>query len=311
MPAQSYPAAPLVGARSFPFTQAQNWKDINPRLGVAYNLFGDGKTAVKASIARYVDAVTTAIADLINPIATSVNSATRQWIGGVAGQLTPNCDLTNPAANGQCGATNPSNFGQSNVVTTWDPSVLNGWGARPHDWELQASLQHELRTGLSVSGTYTRHWYGSYLANDNLLTTPSDYSPFCVNAPTDPRLPNGGGNPICGIYDINPDKFGKIQNLVTKASNYGNVSDVYNGFDFVASLRPGRGSMLQGGFSFGHEVYDNCDVVGKVDNATGGAAPADIQRSGTTEPLFTNINGMASPTTLYCRVDPPLQTQVK
>src|SRR5206468_2669515 len=107
----------------------------------------------------------------------------------------------------------------------------------------------------------------------------------------------------------NPEWFGKLKNVVTKASNFGNVSDVYNGVDFVASVRPGRGSLLQGGFSMGHEVFDNCDVVGKADNA--GGAVADIQRSGTTEPLFTNIVGIASPSKLYCRTDPPFQTQVK
>ena len=41
-------------ARSFPGVEAVNWKDLNPRLGVAFDLFGNGKTAVKASANRYV-----------------------------------------------------------------------------------------------------------------------------------------------------------------------------------------------------------------------------------------------------------------
>ena len=35
--------------------RVQNWKDFSPRVGVAYDVFGNGKTAVKASVARYVD----------------------------------------------------------------------------------------------------------------------------------------------------------------------------------------------------------------------------------------------------------------
>ena len=30
-----------------------NWKDIRPRMGVAYDLFGNGRTAIKASLGQY------------------------------------------------------------------------------------------------------------------------------------------------------------------------------------------------------------------------------------------------------------------
>ena len=87
------------------------------------------------------------------------------------------------------------------------------------------------------------------------------------------------------------------------------MSDVYNGVDVSANLRlPGRG-MMQGGFSIGHEVYDTCDVVGKVDIASGG--PVDIQRAGIGTPQINSINGVASPSSVYCRVSPPFQAQVK
>jgi hypothetical protein len=36
-----------VPARQFPGGQVVDWNDISPRFGVAYNLFGDGKTAIK------------------------------------------------------------------------------------------------------------------------------------------------------------------------------------------------------------------------------------------------------------------------
>ncbi|MBI2150761.1 MAG: TonB-dependent receptor, partial [Acidobacteria bacterium] len=43
---------PAVRFDGFP---VQNWKDISPRLGIAYDLFGNGRTAVKTSFARYVN----------------------------------------------------------------------------------------------------------------------------------------------------------------------------------------------------------------------------------------------------------------
>ena len=56
---------------------------------------------------------------------------------------------------------------------------------------------------------------------DNLAVSRSDYDPYCIKAPTDARLPGGGGAQVCGLYDITPAKFNQVNNLVTKASNFG------------------------------------------------------------------------------------------
>jgi hypothetical protein len=311
VPAQTYPAVPTVPvARSFGVVNdVPNWKDISPRLGGAYDLFGTGKTAIKANLGRFVQGVTTGFADLNNPALTSVNTATRTW-SDPSGTLDPrrDCDLTNVNANGSCGAMSNLNFGRNVATTTYDPALLNGWGKRPYDWEVQASIQHELRSGLSLSATYTRHWWGNFLVNKNLSVSPSDYSPFYITVPNDPRLPNAG-QPLGPFYDINPNKFGQVNNFVTFARNYGTVTDVYSGVDVNVNAHLAHGILVQGGFSTGHEVFDNCDVIGKVDNAVGG--PVDIERSGIGTPQIANINGLASPSPLYCHIDPPFQTQVK
>ena len=58
-----------------------NWKDLNPRVGISYDLFGTGKTAIKASVARYVNGVGLAagsITDNNNPETTVGLSDTRR-----------------------------------------------------------------------------------------------------------------------------------------------------------------------------------------------------------------------------------------
>ena len=74
-------------------------------------------------------------------------------------------------------------------------------------------------------------------------------------------------------------------------------------------MRLPRGVIVQGGFSTGHEVIDNCDVVGKVDNAAADRSTSSAAGIGT--PQITNINGVgvAEPVRLPRR--PPFQTQVK
>ena len=69
------------------------------------------------------------------------------------------------------------------------------------------------------------------------------------------------GQQFCGIYDVKPEKFGRIDNLVTQASHYGEQSEVFNGIDFLIHARFGHGGQVQGGLSTGHTVLDNCFSV--------------------------------------------------
>jgi hypothetical protein len=59
--------------------RVQNWKDLNPRVGVAYDLFGTGKTALKASFARYVAGEQIGRADSANPQTTLGLQDLRAW----------------------------------------------------------------------------------------------------------------------------------------------------------------------------------------------------------------------------------------
>ena len=68
-------------------------------------------------------------------------------------------------------------------------------------------------------------WYGNFLARVNEAVTASDFDSFCVTVPTDPRLPGGGGNELCGFFDVDPTKFGHVRNLATQASAYGDQQE--------------------------------------------------------------------------------------
>ena len=267
---QHVDATRWLPARDFgPVSDVPNWKDLEPRLGVAYDLFGNGKTALKASLGRYVGTTAVEIAAANNPITTSVNSINRSWDDTSFGPGDPrtgnfvaDCDLTNFAKNGECGKTNNDNFGKNDPkATQWSPDVTRGFGVRPYFWEYSVELQQQLRAGLSLNAGYYHNWAGNFTVTDNLLWDRTDFSPYCITAPKDPRLANGGGYQVCGLYDISEDKFSSAQNLVSPASTFGRQKKVNDYLSAGFNARLGKNARFGGGLDTGRGVTDNCFVV--------------------------------------------------
>src|SRR5205823_826396 len=241
-----------------PVENAPKWKDINPRVGVSYDLFGTGKTVAKVTIGRYISGGS--LATNVNPVNASVNNATRSWTDSNTNSA-PDCDFSNPATNGECGPLSNLNFGKVNpTATQFDKEVLEGWGVRPYNWSFSGGVQRQISRGASIDVGYFRRWYGNFTVVDNQLVTPQDYDPFCITAPAnDSRLPNAGQQ-ICGFYDIKPAKNGQSQNLVRLAKHYGDQSEVYNGIDVSVNWRL-KGLTLFGGLSTGRTATSQCFVV--------------------------------------------------
>ena len=270
IPAQSAAASRWVGARSFAaIDNIANFKDLSPRVGVSYDLFGNGKTALKATVSRYVAGNTVFnLAGPINPLSNSVNSATRGWNDGLNGNprdFIPQGDPLNPLPNGEfTGTINPL-FGTSLVTTRYDPAVSDGWGKRQYNWEYSASVQHELMPRVSLEAGYYRRVFGNFTVTDNLDITPADYTTFCVTAPTDPRLGSVSGSQVCGLADISPAKAGVAgtpsNQIIRFASEYpGERSQIYNGVDLTVNARPTGRLFLQAGVSTGRTVTKTCSA---------------------------------------------------
>ena len=69
-------AGRFVGARSFAeVTDVPKWgPDLSPRVGLAYDLFGNSKTALKFSFGKYFTRVMTTYAKALNPMAVVTSS---------------------------------------------------------------------------------------------------------------------------------------------------------------------------------------------------------------------------------------------
>jgi hypothetical protein len=215
---------------------------------MAYDVFGNGKTALKVSLDKYMVAqgLQGIYGDQADPIGRLANMVTRSWndllfpVGDPRrANFVPDCSLTNPQQNDECGIMSNTSFGSTIPATTYNQQALVGWGVRPDSWEFSASVQHEVVSRVSVNVGYFRRWYGNFTVTDNLAVAPTDYSPFSVTAPIDPRLPDGGGSLVTGLYDLNPNKAGQVNNYFTLASDYGTQLEHWNGIDFTVNARPG------------------------------------------------------------------------
>jgi hypothetical protein len=268
-PAQTYPATAFTPAFDFPaMSDIPNWKDLSPRVGAAFDVFGDGKTAIKVAVGRYPILETTNLAQLNSPASAFASTTTRTWSPpasaiaalNATGQIMPDCNLANPAANGDCGPVANSAFGTSVVTTHYSPSVMQGWNVRPSTWQASLVLQQQLKPGIGVWAGYYRTWYTNILATDNQALQPSDVTPYCVTAPASSQLPGGGGYPVCGLYDVSPAKFGAINNVVVDSSTLrgGPWRQVYDGIEVGSNARFRSGGMLTGGVSTGRTAFNQC-----------------------------------------------------
>jgi hypothetical protein len=262
VPAQHLPAGPFRPAQDFaPVENSPNFHDLGPRLGFAYDLFGTGRTALKASLSRTVTFIAPGnVQSISNPVGLMVSTVNRTW-NDVNRNFVPDCDLRSPDANAECGAISNRNFGTVVPGTQRDPEVLEGWHNREFSWQSSVSVDHQLRENVRLSVGYFRTWYGNFQVTDNRAVTPADYDPFCITAPADSRLPDGiSGSQICGHYDLNPSKFGQVDNLIVHASRFGEQSEVYNGVNVSLSANH-EGYSLGGGLTTGRTVTDACFVV--------------------------------------------------
>jgi hypothetical protein len=290
----------------------RGYHDINPRLGFSYDLFGNGKTALKVNTGKYLSAATAdGIYSANSPalkLVTQISGANGRGWTDVNGNYEVDCNLLDPAAQNRstqggdiCAALggNNLNFGSLDPsLTTIDPEILGGWGVRPYNWQFGASLQHEVIPRVSVDVGYNRRWWGNFFATVNTLVGASDYDTWTVPLPDHPNLPGAGTT--ASYVAITPAAAARgARNLQTKESNFAPERTAYwHGADYTVTARLASGVMLQGGGSTGRGVRNTCELWRarpELAVSTGATPiPQRLDACDVTEPWLTSIRGLAS-----------------
>jgi hypothetical protein len=243
IPAQSSATANWIQARNFAeIPDVPDWNDWSIRVAGAYDLFGDGKTALKANASKYIAAAASGYTQNFNPM--SYSTQTRAWIDfdGNKSILDANGNIQfNEAIGGT------SNFGQ--ITSRPDPELERGY-----NWEYSASLQQELMERVSMNvGFYRRQFYNlDVIDNQNLALT--DWTPFSIATPTDPRLPLSGQ--AIALHTLNANKVGAATDNLRTFSGINRT--VYNGIELSANLRREK-LLLFGGINTERRASTECD----------------------------------------------------
>jgi hypothetical protein len=283
--------APQLGLEpiTFPRTPSVDaFNDITPRFGVAYDVFGTGRTALKFSAGRYLGAATNGVAyTRNNPANRIVNSATRSWTDGDQ-DFVVDCDLRNFAAHQECAAATGDYLilgGLSNTITQVNQDTLQGWGVRDYDWQWSVGVQQEVLPRVSADVAFSRRSFHSFTVTDNLNRDPSQFEFYDITAPLDDRLPDGGGYPI-RVYV--PTVNTPAQNYITWETDFGPArTNYWQGVDFTVNARLRQGLTLQFGTNTGRELEDTCDTSVRIDSP-------DPRNCRSTPAYQTTIRGLAS-----------------
>ena len=243
--------------------EVQNWKDLSPRVGFAMDVFGNGRTAVKGSVARYVAGQAIAFANQVNPIGALVAADTRVWNDldrnglplDANGRIQFN-ELTNSAST--------ASFGQLRVPTTqYDVALLEGWNKRGYNMEYTVAAQHQLADRISINGGYFRRYFENDTFTDDLRFDANSYDYFFVRAPADPDLPGGGGYQVCGIPDFKSttNVNQPANSLIRFTEDFGGTTNMFEGFDLNIEARFRSGAFLKGGIAAGARTFDQCNLA--------------------------------------------------
>ena len=247
--ASSAGAGRFAPARSFDRIPMPVWKDIAPRFGVVYDLFGNAKTALKAGVNRYEQAQTINFADQFNPLVLEQPVVSWTDLNGddiAQGELgcvylTPGCEI-NLAQLRQGFGTRAQTFPNPDT-------------RRVYNIETTVGVQHELVQGVQVNAGWFHRTFHNLPRQTNTLQTFSDYTLVNVASPLD--------GSVIPIYNVSPAALTRVNNVVSTDNDQ---KEWYNGYEVSFNARLPRGAALFGGTTSERMLWTLCNEQSNPNN---------------------------------------------
>ncbi len=244
LPAQSSPAGTWVGERSFPKTDVFDFgPNVGPRVGLSYDLIGNGRTALKAYYGRFYNQFGSEIAEAVNP-----NARIRVQV--------PWNDSNNNLRL-DAGELNLTNFrGFSGVFPRMDTEAT-----RPYSDEMNIGVDHQLFNNFAVSVSYHRRQHRNGLGLIDRLRPASAYTPV-TRSYNDPQR----GAQTITAYALNSALVTQRDRFIT---NLDFLESDYNGMSFSFNKRMSNRWQLLGGVTVQkHEGFSHSGTYTSSGNTT-------------------------------------------
>ncbi|OLC45895.1 MAG: hypothetical protein AUH43_15095 [Acidobacteria bacterium 13_1_40CM_65_14] len=227
------PVQSRIGNRFFPaeqfteFNDIPNWKNGLWRVGASYNVTGDGRTALKGFVGRFMVQEGTRLVQQVNP--NDLSGDFRSWTDVNGNNIAELAELGPP--------TRPYG-GKVNKI---DPGLK-----QPYSDELSVGIEREIVRNLSTSLTYYRRNNRRLFSGINRAVGPEAYAPIVLTAPD--------GSSVTA-YNQDRATLGRADRLIT---NIPGLQDTYNGVEVTVSKRMTRNWQLLGGLTIGKDegLYD-------------------------------------------------------
>ncbi len=232
--AQDVGAGRFVPARHFDaVNDAPDFFNVSPRVGIAYDLFGNAKTALKFSAGKYSTPLTMSLARQLNPVA--ITTQALAWSDPNRDGIVQDSELDLTRL--------PSNFGVRQVARL-DPDL-----ERETNTELMLGVQHELMPRLAVYANWFRRSYANKRVIDDLNRNFSDYRAVQVVSPYNGELMT--------VYDVTSAAV--LSRPVDQVIRNADFTEVYNGFEWGADLRIPGGGRLFANMGTQRIIANDCD----------------------------------------------------
>lgn len=219
------------------------WSDFSPRTSIVWDIFGNGKTAIRTGFNRFMTAQTTGFARLYSPTAlVTANLAWTDLNGDDIAQgergctyLTPGCEINM--------AQLPANFG-IRALATADPEIQ-----RPGQYSFNLGVTQEVLGRLTLTGEWYHNRFTDITERNNVLRNRDSYTPVDVVSPLDGK--------VITVYNVKPEFLAQVQNVDTSDSD---IKRHYHGFELGFNARLARGARVFGGFNLERTLADTCSA---------------------------------------------------